>query len=358
MVLTLSLWATLGCSGGEEDSSDLPWGPFGDSGWNEDSTTDTGSGTVGLDSSLLAPPANLWQAASFTLPPDRGWAWEYDASFSIDQRSRPQLYIRNDGVYVMIVGLASEGKSRFAMTSDNGDAWDRSTIPFVEPELFAPLNCGSQLDDAFVAYQTDGTYAMVVEGAYDPELDGDPEWRQWCRATSDDGETFWPDVDGYVFSGGEADGGHPADAGTVQLSDYSVLAYYDSRATDNAGGVRAALSGVSAASFETLDVGDVLNAPAVEATPVYLEGGGLRVYYTRNDDGGIGVADLLDGVNPSGDALALANAGADCSALYAECYRDPVVLRLPDDRLVLYFTRVMLENDGYSYAIQRAWATD
>jgi hypothetical protein len=42
-----------------------------------------------------------------------------------------------------------------------------------------------------------------------------------------------------------------------------------------------------------------------------------------------------------------------------ECLLDPAFLRLPDDRLVLYFTRLQsVERGGFTARIERAFATD
>ena len=355
----------LACSGGEEDSGDLAWGPLGgDSATNGDSTGDTSSGDTGTYSgagfpkNMLMPPEGLIQGETFTIPVDRGLAWEWDSTFSIDGRARPQLFQQSDGTLVMTVQLVSEGKSLFALTSTNGSAWDRSSVAFLEPELFAPLNCGNKLEDAYVTYLPDATFLLIAEGSYDPELDGDPEWTTWCRATSATGETFSPDVSGYAFEGGDSDVGHPGDPGGILLSDYTSLVYYNSEETHDLGGIRALIGGAPDWDFTAVDEADVLIEPDVEPAPVYLEGGGVRVYYTLGEDGGIGEVDFEDGVTASGDMLALANPDADCSEVGAVCYRDPVVVHLVDDRIAMYFTMITSDSNGYSYAIQRAWATD
>lgn len=357
MLTLLSFAALVGCSGGEEDSADLPWGPLsGDSGAPEDTSEPLDSGVIVPE--LFAPPAALWQAANFTVEPARGLTWELDTTFSLDNRALPEFYIRGDGTIVMLSSVVAEGKSRVALPSADGDVWDRTNNPFISPEDFEPLNCGTRLDDGFVSYEADGTYTLFVEGAYIPDGGETPDWSVWCRATSADGDSFTPDVDGYAYVGIEVDGNRPGDAGAITLSDDSSMAFYNGVASGDPGGVRLALRGAGEREYVSINVGDVLPAPAIEANPVYLEGGGLRLFYVAGENGGIAFVDAPEGLPEGEGTVAVANTGTDCSVIYTECYRDPAYLLLPDGRMALYFTRVMLENDGYSYAIQRAWATD
>lgn len=343
----------------------------GETGDTED-TVDTGSDTetgdsadsgdtavVGLDESLLSPPATFWQAPSFTVEPGRGLAWERDTSFSIPGVTVPQVFVRDDGRYGMLVTVNATGNERYLLTSDDGVAWSDPPELLFAPADFAPLDCGDRLEDAAVLYQPDGSYLLVLEATYTEEGETVPIWRRWCQATSPDGVTFTPNTEAYFFIGLEGDEGVPSVPGALPLSDGSQLVYYNAALGSPTQGIRVATGAQPDVTLTQLSGAPVLPTDDVDPAPVYIEGGGIRLYHTHGPGGGPGYADMAGGVVAQGDAGLINNAEPDCVVAGGECLLDPAFLHLPDGRLVLYFSRVTLNGDGtYSEAIERAWATD
>ena len=350
--------------GGESGETDET-GETGDPGETGDSvdTGDTGSGgdtgVVGLDASLLFAPASFWQAPSFTVEPARGLLWERDTAFSIPGITVPQIFVRADGSYGMFVTVNATGNDRYLLTSDDGVTWSDPPELLFAPADFAPLDCGTRLEDAVVLYQPDGSYLLVLEASYTEEGGLTPLWRRWCQATSPDGVTFTPNTESYFFTGLEGDEGVPSVPGALPLSDGAQLVYYNAAMGSPTQGIRVAIGAQPDVMLTQVSGAAVLPISDVDPLPVYLEGGGIRLYHTHGPGGGPGYAEMAGGVLAEGDAGVINNTEPDCVVEGGECLLDPAFLHLPDDRLVLYYSRVTLNADGtFSEAVERAWATD
>ncbi|GDX80962.1 hypothetical protein LBMAG42_27730 [Deltaproteobacteria bacterium] len=352
--------ATGGETGETSDSGDTgDTADSAESGDNSDSADSGDTAVEGLDASLLAPPASFWQAPSFTVEPGRGLAWERDTAWSIPGLTVPQIFVRADGTYGMLVTVNATGNDRFLITSDDGIEWSDPPKLLFSPADFAPLDCGDRLEDAAVLYQPDGSYLLVLESTYTEEGGVTPLWRRWCQATSPDGVTFTPNTESYFFTGLEGDEGVPSVPGALPLSDGSQLVYYNAAMGSPTQGIRVAIGAQPDVTLAQLAGTAVLPISDVDPLPVYLEGGGIRLYHTHGPGGGPGYAEMAGGVVAEGDSSLINNTEPDCIVAGGECLLDPAFLHLPDGRLVLYYSRVTLNGDGtYSEAIERAWATD
>ena len=124
------------------------------------------------------------------------------------------------------------------------------------------------------------------------------------------------------------------------------------------GGIRALRLSADGQAVSAQIEGALLSADHVDPDPVYLQGGGLRLYLTYGLSGGAGYADTQD-LSSFGEPAQLIANTSDCAYPGGLCLLDPAFLRLPDGELALYFTEVVQGEEGkQSFSIKRAFATD
>lgn len=325
--------------------------------------TDTPEPHLPLTPELLAPPEALWQADYLTVPRDRGLQWEIDPDFVLKDFTVPQVFLREDNTWGLLVTNMYDPEGRWIASSEDGLTWATPTEALLEPEDFT-LDCGNRLEDAFVVVEPDGRYRMVLDASLltRPE-DGFTEWRRWCQAVSDDGGHTFEPLDEYLYTGNENDDGRASVPHGLVLNDWSLLVYYvgDLYHAETRGGIRAVRVFPETGEIEDVATENVLPDMDVDPMPTYLEGGGgLRLYHTHGPGGGAGLADTTDAIGFTGDRQLLDNGPVDCITIGGVCYVDPTVMRLPDDRLVMYFTIFIDDGPGtpLNAGIHRAFATD
>ena len=304
----------------------------------------------------LSPPPQLWQADAFTLEAERGLLWEIDEAFSIPDHSVPSIYLRGDGSYVMMATRMDQAEARWSLSSLDGSSWTAAAQALVSPDEFS-TDCGNRFEDANVLYLDDGSYLLLVEGSkYDEENSARPKWRRWCLASSPDGAEFQP-LDLVLFEGGEADAEQISVPSALPLADGSHVVYYVGDLY-GWGGIRALRLSADGQAVSAQIEGALLSADHVDPDPVYLQGGGLRLYLTYGLSGGAGYADTQD-LSSFGEPAQLIANTSDCAYPGGLCLLDPAFLRLPDGELALYFTEVVQGEEGkQSFSIKRAFATD
>lgn len=318
--------------------------------------TDTGS----YPPDTVAPPAWMSFSEHFSVEADRGLAWERDPDFSIDSYTVPQIFMAPDGRFAMFATwhlvTDDDWRARQVMYSEDGLNWTEPE-PFLFPEQW-PLDCGSRFSDGAVWLQHEGTWRYVMEGK--TELFDEKGPHMLCDATTTDGVNYaFDDKQFYTINNGETSISVPA---FISRADDSALFYFNSL-----------IDGVSAIWVSTVDPETsevsvlpkpILTGLNVDPMPVYVMGGGLRLYHTWSDNliqsGGIGYTTTHDGLYTADQsALLIPDTGVCDKVPVGECLMDPAFLRLSDGRLVLYFTApIFSEDGGFTPAIKRAFATD
>jgi hypothetical protein len=324
-------------------------------------TADTADPTDTADTGGAVPlraPADFVAAPWFTVPPDRGLAWQRDADFRIDEFTVPQLAVTADGrVHMYATNMAATG-GRWHLVSDDGLSWTDAGAAFA-PEDFLPLDCGDRLEDLAPLYRPGGALDLVVEGSYTPDPRAPAEWRRFCRYRDADPGPAVPDAADFYFTGGADDNAQISVHAFVYDADWSGRMYYVGNLAQPGEGIRVVAVDSAGTVGGSLHPGTILPDTDVDPMPVYLEGGGVRLYHTHGHGGGAGYADSVDGITFSNDSGLIPHGDNDCTAVGGECLLDPAFLHLPDDRLVLYFTRLVKNDDGsFSAWIERAFATD
>jgi hypothetical protein len=141
----------------------------------------------------------------------------------------------------------------------------------------------------------------------------------------------------------------------------AYLVYYvGDWVTPDGDGIRLARS-TDGVVFEHVVTENVLDVGDVDPNPVRDEGGGIRLYHTGGrPGGGPSVASSDDGLafEDHGPLVDFDASACDLGASERLCLLDPGFLRLPDDRLVLYFSEMRDTGDTLDFAIRRAFATD
>jgi len=334
----------------------------------EDDTRDTGPGSLPtVDRALLAPPEGWYAASYHTVEPGRGLTWERDTSFQIRNFTVPSIFVRPDGTFVMLAtSMLAPARGRWYLTSPDGLRWTPADGPIFAPDDF-PLDCGNRLEDGFLLPTRDDGYRLVLEASLLDEVTDQTKWRRWCQATSADAVGFEP-LGTYLYEGSPNDGGLAAVPSPIPLNDWSTLVYYVgdlySAASAEGDGIRIARVADGADHAEPWARTNVLAQHLVDPMPVYLEGGGVRLYMTMSShEPGIGAspgyAETDDGTTFTEPVRFLATDGPCADGVSGECLLDPVYLRLPDGRMVLYFTRLVSEpGELTTPTIGRAFATD
>ncbi len=209
--------------------------------------------------------------------------------------------------------------------------------------------CGQHLVDAAVVYTDEGGYRLLVEGLDEYE-------RRFCALSSADG-VLWTN-EGVAWSGTELDENNISVPEILRHRDGHWLLYYLGDLGGGGGGgdnIRLAASG-DGVTWSSRVAEGMLPAHDTDPFPVWLTGGGVRLYHTHPVMLGlIGASDSADGESFESTTDV---AGLDPSATHPEeLWLDPVVLRLPDDRIVAYFTRTQPDG-GQAVGVGRAWAVD
>jgi hypothetical protein len=322
----------------------------------EPTTDTTWPGLDALGPEQLQPPDGLWQADYSTVPPDRGLIWERDPGFFIADFTVPHIVVRGDGSFMMLATNMQEPFGRWHLESPDGLSWTPAEQPLFEPDDF-PQDCGNRLEDGTVIHAEDGSYRLLLEGTMLDEQTHTTDWRVWCQALSPDGLSFEP-AEGYFYEGSETDDRLPSVPTPLHLRDWSALIYYMGDIYSELGGhidgngIRIAHAEAGSDHAEPWITENVLPEGQMDPMPVYLEGGGLRLYHTSTAsfDGsggragpGPGMTESEDGRSFGGVQRLLELEGHCFQQQGGECLLDPFFLHLDDGTLVLYYTYLRSE---------------
>ena len=327
------------------------WADSGD-----DSAEDTGPGTN------LAPPEWFDYARYYTVPPDRGLVWERDPDFVLEGFSVPAIVVEPDGSYTLLATNMFDPVGRWRLTSPDAENWTADDEALLTGEDFS-VDCGNRLPDAAILYRPD-SYHIVMEGAQ-LENTGITSWRGFCHASSPVttplNYTTLPDY--FLEMPEDENGEHQPSVPTFlpTYDDDALLYFVDAvDSPEYHGGIRLAHVTTASMSVEVLVTDNLLDDADVDPDPIYLEGGGIRLYHTHGIGGGPGYTDTFDGTTMGEDTeLIVPNGSCNESTEGGECILDPYFLHLPDDRLVMYFTVAKIDDRGDIVPqIQRAWAQD
>ncbi len=341
---------------------------------------DTGEPWPGLDAlgpEQLQPPEGLWQARHFTVPPDRGLEWEIDPDFFIDNVTVPHIVVLGDGSFMMMATNMEQPEGRWTLTSDDGLEWTMADQPLFLGSDF-PQDCGNRVEDGTAIYAPNGTMRLILEGTWLDEETGWTDKRAWCQASSGDGLSFEP-IEGYFYEGSDNDGSLPSVPSPLHLSNWSALIYYmgdiysEVGGFEHGNGIRVAHTEPDADQAEPWITDNVLPQGQMDPMPVYLEGGGMRLYHTSTepfggDTGppgpGPGFTEATDG-RSFGEVTRILPIDGNCfEPPGGECMLDPFFLHLDDGTLVLYYTYLQVESEvgepenWISVGIGRAFASD
>lgn len=343
--LALALLLCTACPGPAQDSAD---------------TGDPWPGLDALGPAQLQPPDGLWQARHFTVPAQRGLVWERDEDFFIDDMTVPHIVVRGDGSFLMLATNMADPHGRWSLDSDDGLTWTASERALFLPGDF-PQDCGNRIEDGTVIYAQDGSYRLLLEATQLDKETGWTDWRAWCQASSTDGLSFEP-AEGYFFEGSDQDDGLISVPTPLHLRNWDALIYYmgdiysELGGYEHGNGIRIAHAQAGADQAEPWITDNVLPAGQMDPMPVYLEGGGMRLYHTstepfEGDDStfpgpGPGFAESGDG-QTFDPALRLLEVEGNCfEQAGGECLLDPFFLRLDDGTLLLYYTYLLVEQPG------------
>ncbi len=294
------------------------------------------------------------QAAALTVEPSRGLAWERDPDWRIEGASVPHVWVREDGSFGLSFTNnipAYDDHPRWMVTGD-GVTWDEPRAAWW-PVDFQP-RCGEYLADMAVRVDPAGTYDYVFVGHTGKQselcwLPGDAEH----GGVAEGGPFTIEGLDGSSF-------GVPA---FLVQPDGSALFYFILAETGH-GGLYAARIERGATSGALVRSAPVVARGNIDPMPMYLDGGGVRLYHTVGDDlaaRGIGYTELGDGAYAEATPELLLPSSGDCTKEpTGECLVDPAVVRLPDGRLVMYFGAIDYGEDGSEFwpTVQRAFAVD
>lgn len=329
---------------------------------------DTGSGDTSLDDTgeletLLRPPPWMWQARYLTVPRERGLRWELDESFVLENWTVPHIYVAPDGTFVMMGNymISEENlQARHYLTSSDGLSWTRVGEMF-RPESFSN-DCGWRIEDSSMWIQDPETYRFVVQ-ATDIDYDiGITNWLRFCQAVSVDGAAPIAQ-DGYFFLPEEDRVENSVPAFLSRVDSVGLFFYNrDLRGTLGDPGIRIAQADPASGEATPYLSEALLSRRHVDPMPVYIEGGGARLYHTYGNEGstttGIGSSELnLDATEAFDTTLHLTSPGECDKSSVGECYHDPAFLALDDGTLVIYFTAVDWSK-GFLPTIKRAFAVD
>jgi len=371
-VLLLPLALLAACNG--------PSGESADSADSADSIDTSETDDTGLPPEsypeLMLPAEWAWQMDHHTVEPGRGLQWQIDESWELYNASVPQAFVMPDGSYGMLVtqmGPIEEMRPRTLYTSPDGLEWSMDWRAFGGPSEFEQY-CGNRFQDAAVWVQDADSYRMIYEGIYDAAFeegetkDPDP-FIFWCHGTTTDFETMEPAGD-YLWEGsffGEENSVPDA----LTASDDSGLVFYNgdlSDETDEGAGIRVVTVQPDTLLTTQVVSDPILDKPFVDPAPVFIEGGGLRMYHTvfteqlEEMDGGIGIVELDESFRPVDDVVLALDSPGTCELeeiVFEECFMDPDYIRLADGTMILHLTAWFQPDEGVgSVRVLRAFATD
>jgi hypothetical protein len=211
--------------------------------------------------------------------------------------------------------------------------------------------------DAAVWYQAEGTYRFILEGSYS-FLD-----RHFCQAIGDGQgvptplDTWFaePTVEGLAYS-------VPA---LISRADGAALFYYNVASDqEEIGGIRVSLVDPVTAETTPLVDGPMLPKENVDPMPVFLDGGGLRLYHTWGTVEEAPFGPGYSALDETGTVVLesyplIESPGACGKEPVGECLMDPAFVALDDGRLALYFTaNEYVDGVLHIAAIRRAFASD
>lgn len=314
------------------------------------------------------PPAWLWQAQHLTVAPDRGLVFEVDEDFELQDLTVPQLYVLPGGGFGMLatrMGASDDYPARTLLTSEDGLSWSEGEA-LLWPDDFEQ-DCGNRLQDGAVWVQDETTYRFVMEG-FDESIE-EPEQHLeetfLCHGTTTDGRNFELSHD--YFWTGEREGECNSVLAALTITSGEGLFFYNGDLTnksDEGPGIRAFTIDPVDLEPQVQTPGPILPWYHVDPNPVYLEGGGLRLYHTwfteqpdsPREGTGLGAVDLDDELNAMGEPTLVFEATGDFDE--GDLPMDPTLLALSDGRLVLYFTSFVSEPEAAYGQIRRAFAMD
>ncbi|MCP4805074.1 MAG: hypothetical protein GY913_22445 [Proteobacteria bacterium] len=315
-----------------------------------DSAADSSDSSDSSADSVVEGPA--WHDQTWVswleLPAERGLAFELDEDFFVEDTSVPSLLITDAGLKLLLTNM-NEWGGISALSSSDGVTWSQT------PEMLVTADdaggaCGRYLVDVAVVYQDDG-YGLIVEGLDEPD-------RRFCALSSSDGET-WEDQ-GVAWVGTELDEGSISVPEVLRHRDGHWLLYYLGDLGDGIGGgdnIRLATS-EDGLVWDSRVAEGMLPSHDTDPFPVWLTGGGVRLYHTHPvSEGLVAATDSVDGESFESSVLVT---GLDPRDEHdGEKWLDPVVVHLPDGRIVAYFTRIRSGGGSIqSVGVGRAWAVD
>jgi hypothetical protein len=383
------------------DKQELPPPPSGDTGAADDTDTtgddgggedtsppgDTDPGGETADPDDTAPPVDTEDTAPpedtqvedplpdwlfpHTVPVDRGFEWQIDWDFVLDNHTVPTIWVMPDGEYGMFATDMADMGRLYLWRSADGLEWAQDADPTFTVDMFEGY-CGEEFLDLAVVHLPDGRVRVLLEGFNLQGLDNpDINASTICSAVTSDGVEWTLEEPGAVFQPHAADDGWTS---VLEVTWYApteeYLLYYvgGGDSDENSDTVHLATSPDGEVFTPQSDYFTITTPGGVDPCPVIEEeGGGVRLYYTRNHPGGnLGLSLSEDGrsFEDQGYLKSLLERGEcqwdmDHVEGDAICPMDPFFLRLPDDRLVLYFTAFEKLDDGRTIGeIRRAFATD
>lgn len=323
--------------------------------------TETGDTSEDSDSGELHDPERWlinadWNRA-LSVPADRGLSWAMDESFSIDDASVPSILVLHEGGGYRMFLTFHDQHGRIAMLhSDDALEWGDRVDEVLHTDLLDIE--GGLLTDAAPIYLDDGSYRVFAE-AYDS---GNNETEVRAVRTRD-GETFQYEK-GVLFNPSKNDQQITSVLGPLwyEPSNAWFIYYVGNWAGKDGDGIRLQSSS-DGESFSPLVTENILHKGDVDPNPVRVEGGGIRLYHTSGrPDGQPGLATSADGLVFEDQGPMSSFDGSTCDPTLMvvgdRCLLDPFFLRLPDDRLLLYFTQIEKQETTQTYSVRRAFSTD
>lgn len=301
----------------------------------------------------------LWRHA-FSVPKDRGLAWEIDEESETPGYSVPHIMIGHDGVYRMfITNMMDQGK-KYLATSADGLNWEFREGAVLSPDMFGEAVDGYSIVDVAELYDAHGDYRLVV-------VLTNEETDLLATATSEDGDS-WQTGEEPPYELPETDNGTSSVWSVIwNPADGRWLGYYvgdrTSGETEDGDGIRVAVS-ENGQTFSPLVTENVLPPHVVDPDAVLLEGGGARLYVYDGETGNLGYADTgEDGVDFGSDYTPLKGLSGFCGGYQMQvgdrCMFDQSFLRLPDDSIWMYFGMAeKLEEHTVHQGLWRARAVD
>ena len=342
-----------------------------DTGGPDDTGTpdDTGPDDTGIPddtdpSGSVAPPAWWTDGARFSAPPDRGLAFTVDTAWVLEGFSVPLVFRAPDGRYALSATDMRGGDqfvSRSVVYGEDGVTWGEPEV-LVGPEDY-PTACGDRLEDGAMWPIGVGALRFVAACSTAAEGGSRPSGRSFWAADTTDLDGF--DAADAPLWTGHVEGETLSVPSILAEADGDALLYYNGDMlglTPEGAGIRVAYVDGKTLAVTLVDAAPILPAVNVDPQPVYLDGGGARLYHTSLDGtvGGIAYTPLsADGATAAGAPVFLFQSSGKCDKnSLGECYMDPTFVRTEDGAMYLYFTALTMEKDGFSSSIKRARAVD